>query len=410
MFPCKRHPTSAVFFANLMRQLTPKVDELVILTPRVYIPKILTRVKKKWSKWYIDPMVSRENGMIIIRPYFLSLRGTRYEGLNGILMQLSLFYLVRKLIKKRKFDLILGYNMIPEGIAAVGLGKMFRLPVGFWCIGTDVNDVAQCGRINSYLTKKCLIKSDIVITESKDLENKVRRFSTHSLNVKTFYKGIDLSNFQNLPSKSDLIEKLGLDNKRRYILFAGRLIYDKGIYELADAFAIVSRKYPDVDLIFVGEFLEKERLEIKLRDEGILDRVLFKGIVTHKEVAYYMKLSDLLVLPTWAEGLPNVVMESMALGLPVVASNVGGIPEIIKDGINGLLVQAKNSSELTSAIMRMMNDVELRKQCIANARNLIFEKFDVKKNVNQLYEILENMLKKSPYFLKKENQHTEAIH
>ncbi|HDK41759.1 MAG TPA: hypothetical protein ENG87_00135, partial [Candidatus Pacearchaeota archaeon] len=151
MFPCKRHPTSAVFFANLMRQLTPKVDELVILTPRVYIPKILTRVKKKWSKWYIDPMVSRENGMIIIRPYFLSLRGTRYEGLNGILMQLSLFYLVRKLIKKRKFDLILGYNMIPEGIAAVGLGKMFRLPVGFWCIGTDVNDVAQCGRINSYL-------------------------------------------------------------------------------------------------------------------------------------------------------------------------------------------------------------------------------------------------------------------
>lgn len=391
MFPCKRHPTSAIFFANLMKELALKVSRLIIVTPRVYIPKFLTKINKRWSKWYLDPMITNENGIEIIRPYFLSLRGLSYEGINGILMYFSLFNLLKNMITTRKIELILGYNMIPEGIAAVCLAKSFKLPVGFWAIGSDVNDFAKYNRLNYYLSRKCVEGSNIIFTESKDLENKIRQYSTKPLNVKTFYKGIDVSNFRELPPKSNLLRRLGLNEGRRYILFVGRLVYDKGIYELAQAFSIISKKYPDIDLILIGEEIEKENLVKKFNKEGIFNRVIFKGIVPYNEVAYYMKVSELLVFPTWAEGLPNVVMEAMAVGLPVIASNIDGIPEVLEDGITGLSVPAKDVEKLTEAVIKLSEDKNLRGNCIRHGKELINGKFDVKKNVSILYALLQEV-------------------
>ncbi len=231
MFPCKRHPTSAIFFANLMKEVAQEVDELIIVTPRMYIPKFLAKLKKRWSKWYIDPMISKENGMEIIRPYVLYLPRVKFEGINGILMQYFLLNLLSNLIKTRNIELILAYNMLPEGIAAVRLAKMFKLPVGFWAIGSDVNDYVNHNRINYYLSKKCTEESQIVFTESKDLANKIRTLCKKPVPVQTFYKGIDLSNFQNFPLKNILMKKLQLNPEKRYLLFVGRLIYEKGVFD-----------------------------------------------------------------------------------------------------------------------------------------------------------------------------------
>jgi glycosyltransferase involved in cell wall biosynthesis len=371
-----------------MRELASKVDELIIVTPRPYIPKFMTRFKNKWSKWYLDPMVSTENGMEIIRPYFLCLRGGKHEGINGILMYYSLSGFSKNLIELKNIDLIIGYNMIPDGIAAVKLANHLKLPVVFWAIGTDVNDVAKSNRINYYLSQQCISNSNLILAESKDLENKINQFSTRPLNVQTFYKGIDISNFQNLLSKNDLLKKLNLDQGKKYILFIGRLVYGKGIYELAQVFHNVACNYPDLELILIGEEIEKGKLQRIFMEDGLLNRVHFKGIVSHKEVAYYMKLSDLLVFPSWSEGLPNVIMEAMAIGLPVVATDTGGISEILGNGVTGLSVPVKNVEKLTEAVTRMINDGDLRNKCVKNAKELIHNKFDVKKNVFKLIELL----------------------
>ncbi|MCP4370831.1 MAG: glycosyltransferase family 4 protein [Deltaproteobacteria bacterium] len=391
MFPCKRHPTSAIFFANLMKELAPKIDELIIVTPRVYIPKFLIKFNKRWRKWYLDPVSSKENGMEILRPYSLFLRGVKFGGINGILIQYSLSRFLKNLVKTRKIELILGYNMIPEGIAAVRLAKMLKLPSGFWAIGSDVNDFANYNRINHYLSKKCIEGCDIVFAESEDLAVKVRSFSQKSVPVKTFYKGIDVSNFQNMPPRNALVNKLQLDPGKKYILFAGRVIYDKGIYELAQAFSRIAKRYQSLDLIIIGEEIEKEKLKAKLENYGIMNRVIFKGTVQFKDVASYMRISDLLVLPSWAEGLPNVVMEAMATGLPVVATNVGGIPEVLENEVTGLSVPAKNDEKLAEALIRMIEDADLRAKCVSNAKKIICEKFDVKKNTFTLYAILQEM-------------------
>lgn len=398
IFPCQRHPTSGIFLANLMKDLSKKVDKLIIITPRVYIPNILTKIQKKWVKWRIDPMISKESQMTIFRPYYLFLPKSKYYGLNGILMYFSLKNKVKKIIKNEKIELIIGHNILPEGIAALFLGNRFKVPFISWAIGSDIHNFAKLSKLNNYLTKKCVDNSYLVLTTSKELENRIRRISNRVKYVNTFYRGIDIANFKTLSSnKEELKKKLNLNTFKKYILFTGRLIRSKGIYELAETFITISKKYSNYNLLLIGEEIEKNNLIEMFKNSGLLDRICFKGIVAHKEVADYMKASELLIFPSWAEGLPNVVLEAMACGLPVVATEVGGIPEILIDGKTGLSVPVRNTERLTEAAIRMIEDKALKNECIKNSKKIIFENFDVKKNALHLYNILtelKNVIKK----------------
>ena len=105
-----------------------------------------------------------------------------------------------------------------------------------------------------------------------------------------------------------------------------------------------------------------------------------------------MKVSDLFILPSWSEGLPNCVLEAMCSGIPVVASNAGGTPEILQNEITGLSVPSRNVEKLTQATIKMISNDQLRKKCINNAKKLVFEKFDVRKNALEFYYILNDLL------------------
>lgn len=392
MFPCLRHPASAIFFANLLKELAAFTGRIVVVTPRAYIPAALRQLKQSWSAWYLDPEVTElsvEYGVRIIRPHVPMLPGERYLGLNSLLLEAALHPLFTRLAAEEEFDLVLGYNLIPEGIAAAGLAASLKLPSAVWAIGSDVNDFDRYNALSKRLSRGCIKKSTVVLTESRALEQRVRSLSDTAADVRTFYKGIDLRNFRDLPTQQAARSTLKLSPDRRLILFAGRLIREKGVYELAEAFADIAGRYPDLDLILAGEETEKDGLELMLQQQGLRERVTFTGIITHAEIARYMAAADLLVLPTWAEGLPNVVMEAMAAGLPVVATNVGGIPEILIDGVTGLAVPPRQPARLAEAMLRLLTDRPLRELCRSNGRTLMLKQFDVRKNAARLAGILE---------------------
>ncbi|MBN1479388.1 glycosyltransferase family 4 protein [candidate division KSB1 bacterium] len=394
MYPSKRHPTSAIFFANLLKELKKHVGALCVICPRPYIPRLFQSIKPALKKWFIDDMFSVANGIEIYRPFIFKIPFDAFAGLNGLLMYTCLKKRLTKIVYEKKIDIILGYNMLPEGIAAVKLAQHFQRFSGFWAIGSDVNTVARANMVNALLTTRCLNKSHIIFTESTDLKNSLAQLGKKDRDVYTFYKGIHLANFHNLPSRVSLVKKLRLPAEEQFLLFVGRVFKEKGIYELADCFIKLCPIYPDLSLVFVGEEIEKETLIGRFARSSVQHKVHFTGIQPYQHVACYMKISSLLVLPSWAEGLPNVILEAMAVGLPVVATDVGGIPEVLKNNLTGLSVPAKDTDALCHAVRSMLDNKSLRDTCIRNAQKLVEQHFDVQKNTLELHRMLAALITK----------------
>lgn len=170
-----------------------------------------------------------------------------------------------------------------------------------------------------------------------------------------------------IPNPAGIPENLsGLDAKlpRPTLVTAGRLIKLKGIAALLEVLADI----PDIGLLIVGDGSEQLKLESLATNLGLNSRVRFTGRLKREEFLAYLAGADALVLNSTHEGLPHVVLEAMALGKPVLATRVGGIPEIIENRKNGLLVTPGNRSELNKALRQLATDKTLRQRLATGAK------------------------------------------
>lgn len=144
------------------------------------------------------------------------------------------------------------------------------------------------------------------------------------------------------------------------VLAAGRLSPEKGFDVLVDAAAIVLKQNPHAGFVVFGDGIERETLELKIRAAGIESRFQLAGFT--KELDRYLPWADLVVLPSRTEGLPNVALEASAAGVPVVATAVGGTPEVIEDNKTGYLVPSEHPQMMAAKIEQLLQDERLRKQ------------------------------------------------
>lgn len=168
-----------------------------------------------------------------------------------------------------------------------------------------------------------------------------------------------------------------------------RLSEEKRHVDLLEAFAILAKKYPDIKLLIVGDGPLRGKLEAMTRRLKIDNRVSFVGF--QKDVHKYLGVMDIFVLPSRTEGVPIAIAEAMACGLPVIASRVGGIPEIVDDQVNGILFDSGNVGELSSALAQIIEDPEKRKSFGTNAREKVYRSFHPDKFIEshcQLYRAL----------------------
>lgn len=155
------------------------------------------------------------------------------------------------------------------------------------------------------------------------------------------------------PSRYEARER---SDRGQHILFVGRLVPVKGVSLLLDAFARVAQIHVDARLTIIGDGVERANLEGRCRGLGISSRVDFKGYLNQQEVAEQLRNADLFVLPSYAEGLPVVLMEAMATGVPVIATRIAGIPELVQDGVTGRLVNAGDLERLVQSISDHLSD------------------------------------------------------
>jgi len=206
--------------------------------------------------------------------------------------------------------------------------------------------------------------------------------------------GVDTEFFKNTKTldEQELIrDKFKIDKKDFVITFVGRIVKDKGINELIEAFINLSKKYNNLKLLLVGDY-EEHLNPIKNENKILIDSL--DSIITvgfQNDIRDFLSITDLFVLPSYREGLPNSLIEAGSFGIPLLATNINGCNEIIDDGITGILVEKKSAKKLEEAIDKLLEDKELYNSIKLKVRDRIIEKYEQKYFWNEL----KNEIKKS---------------
>lgn len=195
--------------------------------------------------------------------------------------------------------------------------------------------------------------------------------------------------------KSAFRNRFGINDEDSLLLFTGRIVGDKGVNELVKAFDLLSKKHPRIHLLMVGDYehhldpIKPETYDL-IQNNSRIHTVSFQS-----DVHPYFCIADLLILPSYREGLPNVLIEGGSCGLPLIATNINGCNEVIIEGENGLLIPPKNANALENSIETLLTNTILYKKLKTNARTSILRRYDQALYWEKLHNELDSLLNES---------------
>ena len=317
--------------------------------------------------------------VVFTRParYFSTLRLAlrhRPPGLRGFLMGFVYFaeaLVLARELQRRKITHL--HNHFANAGAIVGYlaSRLLKLPWSFTMHGISETDYPA-----GLLLGEKIKAADFVACVSYFGRAQAMRLVSpeHWNKLHVVRCGLDL---RSLPERASHGGPLRL-------ICVGRLSPEKGQAGLLESFAAARRGKPDIELVFVGDGPERQQLEAAATRLGVADAVTFAGRRGERETLEQIASADVLVLSSFMEGLPIVLMEAMALGTPVIATRVAGIPELVRDGESGLFFTPSDWEELAACIGRLAHDPSLRGKLAKNGRTAVESEFDIRKSARQL--------------------------
>ena len=252
--------------------------------------------------------------------------------------------------RRRDVDVILGSWAYPDGAAAVALSMAIGVPAVIKVHGSDLNVLSSMRGPRANLAL-AMPRAARIVAVSRALAEKVSSFGVEPGRIAVIPNGVDASLFHVRDARLAR-RALGWPAGGRIVLYCGRVERAKGVLELIEAFKAVLREQPDLSLVILGD--GSARAEAEARARPIEDSVRFLGARSLAEVPMWMAASSLVTLPSHNEGSPNVVREALACGRPVVATSVGGIPELVHSPNFGELVPPRDPGALARALLRVV--------------------------------------------------------
>ncbi|MBN1805934.1 MAG: glycosyltransferase [Sedimentisphaerales bacterium] len=312
-----------------------------------------------------------------------------------------------RLLKSLNADIVHSY-LFSSDIASRLAGRMAGTKVVIASERSANYPVKTRRALACRLTRSCV---DLIIANSKTgAEFNSKTFGYPSSHYRVVYNGVNTERFKP-QDKTFARKELGLSEKSNIIGIVAALKAAKNHSMILQAFKMVLDSYPDSQLLIVGDQLYgnvnlygklsltddyRERMNTLIDELGIRHRCTFSG--NYKDVEHIYPACDITVLPSLNEGMPNVLLESMACGVPVIATNICDNPQIVKEGKVGFLVEVDNVKEMVDRINALLNNDNLRKSMGQQARNWVLEKFSTKqlaRNTESVYmDILETKRKK----------------
>ncbi len=306
-----------------------------------------------------------------------------FRNLCGEFFYRSIKAVADSLLKQRKYDCIYSSWLYPDSWAAARLAEEYRLPLFVKVHGTDVNRLIEGSKVaqKSLAVTRAARK---VICVSRALQERLLELGCEPEKPVVVYNGVNREWFHPR-SRQEACRELGVDQSIKLVLFVGNLKKEKGLVELIAAFGSISRSVPagesaHLAIIGDGPFEQEARRLAALLPEP--EKVQFMGNMAPERVAIWMSAASVLCLPSYMEGVPNVVLEALACGTPVVATRVGGIPELDKGDGSLVLVEPCSVEALAGA---------LRDMCSRNDDCTVDSSFisTWQESAAQLYEIFE---------------------
>ncbi len=297
--------------------------------------------------------------------------------LNFGLFRIIDFFRIRKIIKQNNIDLIHAVNV--SGFVISDLIRRFVKTPVIWHVHYKINKkIYRYFRPSAAVFVADYLRKDFSLT-----------LPDEAILNKVFYNGINCE----IPYK--LVER---GKTRKRIGFVGRIKPEKGLNELIDAVKLLINDKMSISLQIFGKEMYFDHLKgnytgclkNKIKTLDLENHIEFRGFVYPQEQIY--KEIDLLILPSHMEAFPFVLLEAMASGVPVIASEVGGIPEIVEHGKTGYLIPPKDSEAIADAVKHVLHNKEEIRIITDNAQKMILENFDRRKNAEQFIDLYRNVL------------------
>lgn len=304
--------------------------------------------------------------------------------LNGWLMYLRLLTFSR-FIRKEKPDIIFAAWAYPDGFGVAKLAKSLGLPFVLKVHGSDIDRLGDFQQLVDYTALPCR-EAQKVFAVSEHLKREVCALGVPEEQVSVIKNGIDKTVF-NGEIEYPLPPDLGSVASKKYFLFVGNILVDKGALDLVKAYQ--RSGIEDFSLVYVGAGLAEEELRNYIQEHQLGDRVHLVGRKPKAEVAAFMRHAACVVLPSYHEGLPNVLNESVSLGTPVIGSEVGGIPEVVQPNKNGFLVPAADADKLAEAL-KSLHQANFSRDDVASSLQLRTWEGNAEVITEELAQIIES--------------------
>jgi len=332
--------TSNPFILEIAKAFSKKGDVVSLVTP--YFSCEFSENKMNINKRFFSGSITLSSQNILETPIIY------------LLLTLNLILDLKE--NKRDIVFYLGSgDLYLTAVISNLISKVFRITcVGDW-LGSDIlldNSVLD---FNKHFRKYILEHNTLNLVQSQYMKKEAKKISKSANIIVSPDKGVDLKKFK--PKKRKFDQKNELK-----ILFVGRLHPVKGLEYLIEAFEEVHKKHTHTKLIIVGDGQCKNKLMEIVDSKGLNESVVFTGAVDYEKIAKYYRNSNIFTLSSLSESLSHVILEAMACGLPVVATDCGGPTELVKNGKGGYLVKPKSSKELSKKIKKLVENTELRKK------------------------------------------------
>ncbi|TSA81465.1 glycosyltransferase family 4 protein [Deinococcus detaillensis] len=371
-YPYKADPVKGVFFKTQVSSLSSLSVDIDVLAPIPYVPWPMGIFNSKWQNYLKVSTHSAEGKVHIYRPRYISFPRENIFRTAHIFKTLAVFpYMFRK------YDLLHAHFSYPEGLVAAQMSRVFSLPYVLTLHGSDVNVYAKISKKHREYFCSAIRGAETVVTVSSNLADTV--YDITGVRAKVLPIGIHIIP-PNLLQESSLIRSIA--KGRKVVLFVGNLLKTKGVGELLDALAAINSDR--IVGIFIGDGPMKDSVIT-----SSLTEIIFLGVLQNDEVRKAMKSADVLVLPSYMEGMPTVIIEAGSALLPVIATKVGGIPEILDDS-TGYLIDSLSSLEQVIKYV-----LENREEATEKAKVLyerIGSNYDVLHNSEYLKKIYESIV------------------